>query len=40
MNETRFSQLPNINPQHAEALLAKSAEDAKKRWEKVKKFGL
>ena len=40
MNETRFSQLPNINPEHAEALLAKSAEDAKKRWEKVKKFGL
>ena len=40
MNETRFSQLPNINPEHADALLAKSAEDAKKRWEKIKKFGL
>ncbi|MFA6781487.1 MAG: pyruvate:ferredoxin (flavodoxin) oxidoreductase [Bacilli bacterium] len=40
MNETRFSQLPNINPENAEALLAKSAEDAKKRWEKIKKFGL
>ena len=40
MNETRFSQLPNINPENAEALLNKSAEDAKKRWEKVKKFGL
>jgi len=40
MAETRFSQLPNINPDHAEALLTKSAEDAKKRWEKIKKFGL
>lgn len=40
MNETRFSQLPNINPEHAEALLVKSADDARKRWEKVKKFGL
>jgi pyruvate-ferredoxin/flavodoxin oxidoreductase len=40
MNETRFSQLPSINPENADALLARSAEDAKKRWEMIKKFGL
>jgi len=40
MRETRFSQLPNINPENAEALLEKSMLNAKDRWEKIKKFGL
>lgn len=40
MRETRFSQLPNINPENAEALLEKSMNNAKDRWEKIKKFGL
>jgi len=38
MNETRFNQLPNINPEHSEALLAKSEEDAKKRYNRLVKL--
>ncbi len=39
MHETRFSQLPIVNPTHAEELLTKCEEYAKKRWEAIKKFG-
>ena len=40
MGETRFSQLPVVNPEHAEELLQKSERCAKERWERIKKFGL
>ncbi len=40
MGETRFSQLPVINPAHAEELLNKSQACAQQRWERIKKFGL
>ena len=39
MHETRFSQLPVVNPAHAEELLTKSEEYAKKRWAAIKRFG-
>ncbi len=40
MGETRFSQLPIVNPAHAEELLNKSQKCAVERWERIKKFGL
>ena len=40
MGETRFSQLPKVNPEHAEELLQKSERCARERWERIKKFGL
>ncbi len=40
MGETRFSQLPIVNPEHAEELLQKSEMHAKARYERIKKFGL
>ncbi len=40
MGETRFSQLPIVNPLHAEELLNKSERCAKERYERIKKFGL
>ena len=40
MGETRFSQLPRVNPTEAEELLTKSEKYAKDRWERIKKFGL
>ena len=40
MTETRFSQLPIVNPAHAEELLSKSEQYAKDRYERIKKFGL
>ncbi len=40
MGETRFSQLPIVNPTHAEELLNKSERCAKERYERIKKFGL
>ena len=40
MTETRFSQLPKVNPAHAEELLTKAENYAKDRWERIKKFGL
>ena len=40
MGETRFSQLPIVNPTHAEELLNKSERCAKERFERIKKFGL
>jgi pyruvate-ferredoxin/flavodoxin oxidoreductase len=40
MLETRFSQLPIVNPEHAEELLAKCESYAKDRWSAIKKFGL
>ena len=40
MSETRFSQLPRVNPEHAEELLDKCLDYAKARWERIKKFGL
>ena len=40
MTETRFSQLPRVNPAHAEELLTKSEKYAKDRFERIKKFGL
>lgn len=39
MQETRFSQLPIVNPEHAEELLNKTEKYAKQRWENIKKFG-
>ena len=38
MGETRFSQLPKVNPEHAEELLAKSRECARARWNRFKKL--
>ena len=38
--ETRYSQLPKINPEEAEALYAKNEKCARERWERIKKFGL
>ncbi len=40
MLETRFSQLPIVNPEHAEELLAKCQKYAQDRWNAIKKFGL
>ena len=40
MTETRFSQLPRVNPAHAEELLQKAEKYAKDRFERIKKFGL
>ena len=40
MTETRFSQLPKVNPAHAEELLTKAENYARDRWERIKKFGL
>ena len=40
MTETRFSQLPIVNPAHAEELLTKSENYARDRFERIKKFGL
>ena len=40
MTETRFSQLPKVNPEHAEELLNKAEKYAQDRWERIKKFGL
>ena len=40
MTETRYSQLPRINPAHAEELLTKAEVEAKNRFERIKKFGL
>jgi len=39
MEETRFSALPFVNPDHAEAILESSARHAKQRWELIKRFG-
>lgn len=40
MHETRYSQLPVKNPEHAEELLTKCETDAINRWTAIKKFGL
>ena len=40
LTETRFAQLPKVNPNNYEKLFAKAEEAAKERWEFVKKFGL
>ncbi|MCD8204060.1 MAG: pyruvate:ferredoxin (flavodoxin) oxidoreductase [Coprobacillus sp.] len=40
MSETRYSQLPRVNPEHAEELLTKSENFARDRFERIKKFGL
>ena len=39
MHETRFSQLPVVNPAHAEELLTKCEKYAEERWADIKKFG-
>ncbi len=39
MGETRFSQLPHVNPENAEFLLTKSEKEAEKRYLRLKKFG-
>ena len=39
MSETRFNQLPIINPLHAEELLTKSRLDAESRFRAIKRFG-
>ncbi len=38
MSETRFSQLPTVNPEHANELLEHSKEYAKARYERLKKM--
>ena len=38
MGETRFSQLPHVNPENAEFLLTKSEKEAEKRYLRLKKF--
>ena len=38
MGETRYNQLPRVNPDNAEFLLNKSEEEAKKRLARIKKF--
>ncbi|MCI6788746.1 MAG: pyruvate:ferredoxin (flavodoxin) oxidoreductase [Mollicutes bacterium] len=40
LKETRYSQLPKVNPEHYEELFIKSEQAAKDRWERIKKFGL
>ena len=40
MTETRFSQLPRVNPSEAEELLTKAERYAKDRWDRIKKYGL
>ena len=40
MRETRYAQLPKVNPVHAEELLTKSVNLAKARYARIKKFGL
>ena len=40
LKETRYSQLPKVNPEHYEELFTKSELAAKDRWERIKKFGL
>ena len=40
LKETRYSQLPKVNPEHYEELFEKSEKAAKDRWERIKKFGL
>ncbi len=40
MKETRYAQLPKINPTECEALFEKNVENCKLRWERIKKFGL
>lgn len=39
MEQTRFSQLPKVNPDHAEELLAKSQKYAEKRYHTILKMG-
>jgi len=39
MQETRFSALPTVNPDNAEAILTSSMHHAKQRWELIKRFG-
>ncbi|MBE6132509.1 MAG: pyruvate:ferredoxin (flavodoxin) oxidoreductase [Erysipelotrichaceae bacterium] len=38
MTETRYSQLPKVNPEHCEELLTKSQKYAEDRWNRLKKF--
>ena len=38
MTQTRFSQLPKVNPEHAEELLTKSQEYAALRWKRFKRL--
>lgn len=38
MCETRYSQLPKVNPEHCEELLTKSQKYAEDRWNRLKKF--
>ena len=40
MKETRYNQLPKVNPDHYEELFAKNEKACKDRWERIKKFGL
>ena len=40
MKETRYNQLPKVNPEHYEELFAKNEKACKDRWERIKKFGL
>lgn len=39
MAETRYSQLPRVNPIHAEELLSGAEQNAKERLERIKKLG-
>ena len=39
LKETRYSQLPKVNPEHYEELFEKSEQAAKERWARIKRFG-
>ena len=39
MGETRYSQLPRVNPAHAEELLTGAEEQAKERLDRIMKLG-
>jgi hypothetical protein len=38
MTETRFSQIENVNPEHADELIDKSRRDAEKRFVRLTKL--
>ena len=38
MTQTRYSQLPKVNPEHAEQLMAKCQADAQKRRARLEKM--
>jgi len=39
MAQTRYNQLPKLNPEHAEELMTKCEDFAKRRYNDLKKLG-